>query len=192
MLDRFREDGAMKQIFGLGLAAAVAALATVTADAQDFTAGKTPAQLFGTDCSACHHSPAGLAKGRDGRTLATFLREHYTTKSESAGALGAYVATFSGAFPPPEARRGRRDAEAAGVEEGRPAGRGGEEAQPRRRRTVNQSGDGEKPRARENGEPAGRDRCGAGPASRRGRARDAHRAWPRLGWTCFAWARRGA
>ena len=60
--------------------------------AQDFTAGKTAAQLFASDCSACHKSPAGLAKGQSASSLASFLREHYTTKVESAAALAAYVA----------------------------------------------------------------------------------------------------
>jgi hypothetical protein len=62
-----------------------------SAAAQDYTAGKTPAQLFQSDCSACHKSPQGLARSADQRALGNFLREHYTTKAESAGALAAYV-----------------------------------------------------------------------------------------------------
>lgn len=64
--------------------------------AQDYTAGKTPAQLFASDCSGCHKSPQGLAKGKDTKSLASFLREHYTTKLETAGALAAYVAASGG------------------------------------------------------------------------------------------------
>ena len=64
----------------------------VPAVAQDFSAGKTAAQLFASDCSACHKSPAGLAKGQSTGSLTSFLREHYTTKPESAAALAAYVA----------------------------------------------------------------------------------------------------
>ena len=30
--------------------------------AQDLTAGKTPAQLFSSDCAACHHAPNGLGR----------------------------------------------------------------------------------------------------------------------------------
>jgi hypothetical protein len=71
--------------------AAVAVFGIGPAAAQDFTAGKTPAQLFQSDCSACHKSPAGLAKGRDTRALTSFLREHYTTKKESAAALAGYL-----------------------------------------------------------------------------------------------------
>ena len=67
----------------------------------DYSAGKTPAQLFAGDCSACHKTPRGLAKGRDARTLATFLREHYTTKSQSAGLLASYL--LSNPTPPASA-----------------------------------------------------------------------------------------
>jgi hypothetical protein len=81
-------------IFVLGFATASA---SVPALAQDLTAGKTPAQLFRSDCAECHRSPNGLARNRDVRTLADFLREHYTTKSETAGALAAYVSGFAAA-----------------------------------------------------------------------------------------------
>jgi hypothetical protein len=75
----------------IGVLAALAALGIGPAAAQDFTAGKTPAQLFQSDCTACHKSPAGLAKGRDARGLTSFLKEHYTTKEESAAALASYL-----------------------------------------------------------------------------------------------------
>jgi len=71
------------------------------AQGTDYSAGKTPAQLFSGDCSACHKTPRGLAKGRDARTLASFLREHYTSKTASAGALAAYLA--GNPSPPGEA-----------------------------------------------------------------------------------------
>jgi hypothetical protein len=66
--------------------------ASATAYAQtDYSAGKTPAQLFSGDCAVCHKSARGLAKNRDARSLASFLREHYTSKAESAGALASYL-----------------------------------------------------------------------------------------------------
>lgn len=69
-----------------------AACAIVPARAEDLTAGKTPAQLFRSDCSACHHSPNGLVRERgNARGLAAFLSDHYTTNTESAVALAAYV-----------------------------------------------------------------------------------------------------
>src|SRR3984893_3819454 len=119
----------MKRISMLGLAAAVA-LARAAAPAQDLTAGRTAAQLFSSDCSACHRSPAGLAKDRDARTLAGFLREHYTTKPDTAGALAAYVSGVAGSAPAdppsrPGAAPGRPVAAAPG--DG-PAGGGGRRA----------------------------------------------------------------
>ncbi len=85
----------MKQISTL-IFGFTAAFVIVPALAEDFTAGKTPAQLFRSDCSACHRSPNGLVKERgDVSGLAAFLREHYTTKAESAAALAAYVSGFA-------------------------------------------------------------------------------------------------
>jgi hypothetical protein len=103
------------------------------ASAQDFTAGKTPAQLFSSDCATCHHLPNGLGKKYDAGSLAAFLRAHYTTKLDSAGALAKYVMGFAtlraAPITPPSA-------DEAGV------ARSGEGT---RRRTSNLSGDGEKP-----------------------------------------------
>ena len=58
---------------------------------ENFSANKTPAQLFQSDCTGagCHKSPAGLAKG-GGLGLTGFLREHYTNSRESAAALANY------------------------------------------------------------------------------------------------------
>jgi len=84
--------------FSVGILTVLAASSGL-AVAQDFSAGKTAAQLFASDCSACHKSPAGLAKGQSAGTLASFLREHYTTKPESASALAAYVAAARGSAP---------------------------------------------------------------------------------------------
>ena len=73
-----------------------AAFAIAPALAEDLTAGKTAAQLFRSDCVACHRSPSGLVKNRgDVSSLASFLREHYTTKSDTAAALAAYVSGFA-------------------------------------------------------------------------------------------------
>jgi hypothetical protein len=72
-------------VFGI-----VGAVASGPSLAQDFTEGKSPAQLFAGDCAACHKSPQGLAKS-DARSVASFLREHYTTKPEMADALAAYL-----------------------------------------------------------------------------------------------------
>lgn len=136
-----------RNLLGIGILA-ILGLACGAAAAQDFTAGKSPAQVFNSDCTACHRSPAGLAKGRDAHALASFLKEHYTTKPEYASAVASYVATFSGAAPPPEPKRAKHDPELGTGEELHP--RAAEELPPpsRRHRTVNLSGDGEKPRVR--------------------------------------------
>jgi hypothetical protein len=131
----------MKRISDLGLVATLA-LASSAALAQDLTAGKTPAQLFGSDCSACHRTPAGLAKNRDAPTLAAFLRQHYTTNPNSAGALAAYVSGFAGAAAP---RLGAAPGIAATGDEVRTTARAGENPA-RRRQTAELSGDGEKRR----------------------------------------------
>ena len=166
----------MKQIsiFVLGFATA---FASASAPAQDLAAGKTPAQLFRSDCAECHRSPSGIARTRDVRALADFLREHYTTKSETAGALAAYVSGFAaggaaarnrgtgaaapatGGYPQVGRRnRGEADATANGGDAGSQA-RPAEDPAGRHRRTTSLSGDREKRRVDSDGEvprpPAG-------------------------------------
>jgi hypothetical protein len=161
----------VKRISILGFGALLV-LAGTPALGQDFTAGKTPAQLFGSDCSECHRTPNGLAKGRDVKTLAGFLREHYTTKSDTAGSLAAYVSGFTGSGPadarnragagpsPPapaeRADRRKRDADPAALgDDAGPGAKSAEDQRARRRQpTVNLSGDGEKRRVRDDGDMA--------------------------------------
>jgi len=112
--------------------------------AQDFTAGKTPAQLFSSDCSTCHHLPNGLGKKYDTGTLSAFLRAHYTTKPDNAGALAKYVMGFATLRAAPVT--------APSADEG-VAARSAEEPRARRRAS-NLSGDGEKPRPRAEANPA--------------------------------------
>jgi hypothetical protein len=146
-------------IFVLGFATV---FASASAPAQDLTAGKTPAELFRSDCAECHRSPSSLARTHDVRGLAEFLRAHYTTKSETAGALAAYVSGFAAGGPAARTRgagvaapttggyrqtgrRNRGEAEAAANE-----GDAGAQARPvenpgkRHRRSTSFSDDGEK------------------------------------------------
>jgi hypothetical protein len=60
---------------------------------ENFSAGKSPAQLFASDCtgSGCHKGPQGLARDRNRIGLTGFLREHYTNSRETAAALAAYL-----------------------------------------------------------------------------------------------------
>ena len=120
------EDGVAwrfwKFIIGLLVAGAAGSAA-----AQDYTAGKTPAQLFQSDCSACHKTPQGLSRGMDQRSLAGFLREHYTTKQESAGALAAYVAsTGGGGQRPPAGAAGQNPRPTVGITESEPGQKPGQ------------------------------------------------------------------
>jgi hypothetical protein len=85
----------VKQNF-IVIAGFAAALAIAPALAEDLTAGKSPAQLFRSDCGTCHHSPNGLVKERGNvGNLTAFLRQHYTTKAETAAAMAAYVSELS-------------------------------------------------------------------------------------------------
>lgn len=91
-------------IFGiLGILVAVPATAQENLDL-----GKTPAQLFASDCAICHKSPQGLAKGRI-LGLDSFLREHYTASRESAAAIASYLQSMDkGPAAPAPGRAGKR------------------------------------------------------------------------------------
>lgn len=76
----------------LGIVAAASVVLTAPlASAQNLDAGKSPDKLFADGCTACHRSPRGLAKGRMSLTLSWFLADHYSTSSDSAKALAAYL-----------------------------------------------------------------------------------------------------
>jgi hypothetical protein len=66
-------------------------LAGPAAGQESLDKGKTPAQLFASDCSPCHKSPQGLAKSGGLFGLDGFLREHYTASRESAAAIASYL-----------------------------------------------------------------------------------------------------
>lgn len=80
----------------LGLAAMVA-LASGAARAENLDAGKSAAALFTASCAGCHSSPRGLAKDRSG--LVSFLQEHYTSGPQTAAALAAYLIANPGSAP---------------------------------------------------------------------------------------------
>ncbi len=65
--------------------------ATGPAVAQNLEAGKSPSQLFSATCALCHKSSRGLLKTVPPGSLAGFLRQHYTTSTDMAAALSAYV-----------------------------------------------------------------------------------------------------
>jgi hypothetical protein len=57
----------------------------------DLNEGKSPAELFKAGCEVCHQSAAGLAKGRREGELTNFLRQHYTSSVQHAGALASFL-----------------------------------------------------------------------------------------------------
>ena len=53
--------------------------------------GKTAAQLYASACATCHKSPQSVFTTKRFFGLETFLREHYTSSSDSAAILAAYL-----------------------------------------------------------------------------------------------------
>jgi hypothetical protein len=68
-------------------AAPLAAAALTAAVAQNLDAGKSGAQIFSEVCSNCHRSPRELRSNPG----TSFLREHYTTGSDMASTMSAYL-----------------------------------------------------------------------------------------------------
>jgi hypothetical protein len=86
----------------LGTIAAAGVMLTASfASAQNLDAGKSAEKLFADGCTTCHRSPRGLAKGRYSLTLSWFLQDHYSTSSDTAKALAAYLVSVD--TPPPGA-----------------------------------------------------------------------------------------
>ncbi|HEY1474055.1 MAG TPA: hypothetical protein VGF53_08230 [Pseudolabrys sp.] len=89
--------------FVLAMGALALALA-VPADAQEnLDSGKSGAQLFAANCAVCHKSPQTLSKSGGMFGLSTFLREHYTSSRETAGAVATYLESLR---PAPGKRTG--------------------------------------------------------------------------------------
>ena len=69
----------------------IGCLAAIPVRAQNLEAGKSPSQIFSGTCTACHKAPRGLLKTVPAGSLPGFLRQHYTTSSEMAAQLSAYL-----------------------------------------------------------------------------------------------------
>lgn len=110
---------------------------------QNLDAGKSAAQIFNGNCGACHRSAKGLLKTVSPSSLPEFLREHYTTGSEMAQALTAYLTSNrAGAADrdAPAGPKGGKPQERANIRPDAPIGNapeGSEQAKP----------DGKPPRA---------------------------------------------
>ena len=93
------------KVFSRGMGLAVGALALMFAGAagaqESLDSGKTPAQLFASDCAICHKTPQGINKSGRLLGLEGFLREHYTASRESAAAIAAYLQAMDRGAPAP-------------------------------------------------------------------------------------------
>lgn len=77
-------------------------LAGSAAAQENLDSGKTPAQLYASDCAICHKTPQGLSKGFGPLGLQPFLREHYTASREAAAAIAGYVEAMDRGAAPAE------------------------------------------------------------------------------------------
>jgi len=104
-------------------------LATGAGAQESLDHGKSPAQLFASDCSICHKSPQGLAKSGGLLGLDSFLRENYTVSRESAIAIANYLKSMDrGPAAPGRAskRTAKGDEKAKADEKKKPAVKPGE------------------------------------------------------------------
>ncbi len=69
----------------------IGGFAAVPVRAQNLEAGKSPSQIFSGTCAACHKGARGLLRTVAPGSLPGFLRQHYTTSSEMASVLSAYL-----------------------------------------------------------------------------------------------------
>jgi len=102
-----RRVDVMKLLGGcFAVATGVLALAGPAAAQENLDAGKSPAQLYASDCAICHKTPQGLAaKGGGVLGLESYLREHYTASKESAAAIANYLRGVGGGPAAPAAAR---------------------------------------------------------------------------------------
>lgn len=84
------------------------------AKAQDLSAGKTPAQLFHSNCAMCHKSPRGLAAAGEKAGglfgLENFLAQHYTASGRSAAMIADYLKSVDKGSAPQRRSRPHRTA----------------------------------------------------------------------------------
>jgi hypothetical protein len=90
---------------GLLVSAVLALSGAPLAAQENVEAGKTPAQLYASDCAICHKSPQGLSKAGGLFGLQSFLREHYTASRETATVIANYLKAIDKAAPLPAHKR---------------------------------------------------------------------------------------
>jgi hypothetical protein len=96
----------------MGALAVVFAMTAPVAAQENLEKGKTPAQLYASDCAICHKVPRGLFKG--GYGLEDFLRAHYTSSRESAAAISAYLRSVDKGGPAKDEPASKRKATKTG------------------------------------------------------------------------------
>jgi hypothetical protein len=75
---------------------------------ENFDQGKTPAQLYASDCAICHKSPRGLSRAAGMFGMVNFLREHYTVSRQNAASIAAYLQEVDREPAPARSRSTRR------------------------------------------------------------------------------------
>jgi len=68
--------------------------------------GKTAAQLYASNCATCHESLASIRNTKSVFELKSFLSQHYTSNSEAAANLAAYLKGQDRASVGSQRRRG--------------------------------------------------------------------------------------
>ncbi len=84
----------------LGAAIFTLVIAGAATAQENLDFGKTPTELYASDCAICHKSPRGLARSGGIRGVQSFLREHYTASREAAAAIAAYLQAVDRGSPP--------------------------------------------------------------------------------------------
>src|SRR3984957_5223426 len=87
------------------------------AQATNLEAGKSSAQIFAGTCTACHKSPRGLLRTVAPGSLPGFLRQHYTTSSEMAAPLAAYLISNGATDTRAGTKQGRDEPKPSGTAE---------------------------------------------------------------------------
>jgi hypothetical protein len=75
--------------------------------------GKSASQIFASACAECHKDARALGKGKNASVLTNFLDEHYTTNTQQAAALAAFIMGGRGGEPIGAAAQGRGQKPAA-------------------------------------------------------------------------------
>jgi len=110
--------------------------------------GKSPTQLFASDCSACHKSPQALARAGGLFGLDSFLRTHYTASKESATAIASYLKSLDPG-PASSTRASKRSAKGDGTAQ--PGDRKKPGAKPGEVKGVSKSSESKPPEAKPSG-----------------------------------------